>query len=262
MDRRKAVMLAGAAIVGSYTGIFTLTGAINPEQRLRKKYSKQEYKNNAYGWPYTTLDPADTAERAYMASGGCMQASFNGILSLLADKFGEPYHSFPVHMMKYGHGGVGGFGSICGALNGASAMIGLLIEDGIIQDAMIAQLFRWYETTELPEFIPQKAILDFNPPQSVSNSVLCHISVTNWIKISGYESDSIERLERCRRLIGDVVFYTTKMLNEYFGNTYKIDDHRNETVGKCMQCHGNDGKLSNTVGKMHCNSCHDKSTHK
>jgi hypothetical protein len=262
MDRRKAVKLAGAAIGGSGTGIFSLSEAINPEQRLRDEYPKQEYNNNALDWPYTTLDPAVTAESAYLESGGCMQASFNGILSQLADKFGEPYHSFPLHMMKYGHGGVGGFGSICGALNGASAMIGLLIEDGTIQDAMITQLFRWYETTELPEFIPQKAILDFNPTPSISNSVLCHISVTNWIKISGYESDSDERTERCRRLIGDVVFYTTKMLNEYFCNTYKTDVHHNETVRKCMQCHGNDGKLSNTVGKMDCNSCHNNPTHK
>lgn len=259
MNRRKAIKLGGLAIAGSGAGIFTVANTISPGQRLNEELQKQEHKDSGSDWPYTTLDPSFTAERAYMESGGCMYASFNGIFSKLADKFGEPYISFPIHMMKYGSGGINGYGTICGALNGASAIIGLLAKDKTIQDSMITQLFRWYEKTELPEFIPRKTILDFTPPPSVSNSVLCHMSVTNWIKISGYKSDSDERKERCRRLIGDVVSYTTKMLNEYFGNTYKIKNNNNETVGKCMQCHGNDGKLRNTVGKMDCSSCHEKS---
>ena len=261
MDRRKAIKTGGLAVVGSVAGIFTFANVMHTGQKLNGGYQKQDYEKLKSDWPYVILDPAVTAEQAYNChkDGGCMYASFNGILSQLAEKIGEPYTSFPVNMMKYGSGGISGFGTICGALNGAAAITGLLTEDRTMQNNIITRLFRWYETTELPAFVPQKPMLDFIPPPSVSNSVLCHVSVTNWIKKSGYKTDSDQRKERCRRLISNVVYEATTLLNEYFSNTYKIIDHQNETVGKCMKCHGTDGELNNTLGKMDCNSCHDKS---
>jgi hypothetical protein len=162
-------------------------------------------------------------------------------------------------MMKYGHGGIGGFGTICGALNGAAALIGLLVAEKKNQDSLITGLFRWYEKTELPEFRPQTPILDFTPPASFCNSTLCHASTTNWAKAAGYALNSDERKERCRRLTGDVAAQITSDLNDYFNNTYMTNGHDDETVRKCMNCHGKEGKLGDTGGKMSCTSCHTES---
>jgi hypothetical protein len=60
-------------------------------------------------------------------------------------------------------------------------------------------------------------------------------------------------------LTGDVAAQTTTILNEYFNNTYLTTGHNNETVGKCMTCHGGEGKLGNTSGKMSCAPCHTES---
>jgi hypothetical protein len=162
-------------------------------------------------------------------------------------------------MMKYGHGGIGGYGMVCGALNGAAALIGLMVAEKKIQDSLITGLFRWYEKTKLPEFKPRTPLLDFTPPASECRSTLCHGSTTNWGKASGFKVASDQRKERCRRLTGDVATKTTVVLNEYFNNTYISVGHDQETVRKCMTCHGKEGKLGNTAGKMNCAPCHTES---
>ncbi len=261
MDRRKAMKIAAGTIIGGGAGILTLSNAFKPEYQPLEEPKKLEYNNTNTSWAYHQLDPAATAALAYKIydSGSCMHAVFKSIISQLADQYGEPYSSFPVHMMKYGHGGVGGFGTICGALNGSAAVIGLFVADKAIMDSLIAGLFRWYEETPLPEFRPEAAILDFTPPSSISNSTLCHASNTNWGKETGYKVNSNERKERCRRLTSDVASRITLLLNEYFGNTYVTAGHENESIHTCMTCHSDNSKLSNTSGKMVCNSCHTES---
>ena len=261
MNRRKAITIAAGAIAGGGAGIITLMHAFRPEYMPEVKPQNLEYQKEESDWMYDPLDPAVTAELAYKqySSGSCMYATFKSVVSQLADKFGEPYASFPVHMMKYGHGGIGGFGTTCGALNGAAALIGLFFKEKKIQDSLITGLFRWYEKTKLPEFKPHEPILDFTPPSSISNSTLCHASNSNWVKASGYKITSDERKERCRRLTGDVAAQLTVVLNECFNNKYITSGHDNETVRKCMTCHGNKGKLSNTSGNMSCTSCHSES---
>jgi len=261
MNRRKAMTIAAGAIAGGGAGIITLMHAFKPDYLPEEKPQNLEYQKVESEWMYDPLDPAVTAELAYKqySSGSCMYATFKSVVSQLAEKFGEPYASFPFHMMKYGHGGIGGFGTTCGALNGAAALISLFFADKKIQDSLITGLFRWFEEAKLPEFRPQEPILDFTPPTSVSHSALCHGSNSNWVKSSGYKITSEQRKERCRRLTGDVAAQLTVVLNQCFNNNYITSGHDNETVRKCMTCHGNEGKLSNTSGKMSCASCHTES---
>ncbi len=77
-------------------------------------------------WSYVKLDPDITAGIAYQGhnEGGCMYGVFKSIVSQLEKKNSESNITFPYHMMKYGSGGVGNYGSVCGALNGAAAAIG------------------------------------------------------------------------------------------------------------------------------------------
>ncbi|MBN2631977.1 MAG: C-GCAxxG-C-C family protein [Bacteroidales bacterium] len=261
MDRRKALKLAAGVVAGGGAGIITLSSAFKTEAQPLSPGANPEYKNTDSIWRYSLLDPELTAELAYKDydHGSCMYATFKSVVSQLAEKYGEPYTSFPFHMMKYGHGGVGGFGTICGALNGASALIGLLVTDKTIRDNLITDILRWYENTKLPEYMPKTAIYDFLPPPTITNSVLCHVSNTNWAKKTGYKVNSLERKERCRRLTSDVAYQVTSLMNEYHTNIFIANKNDNETVRECMSCHGEQGKLVNTSGKMGCSSCHTES---
>jgi hypothetical protein len=261
MDRRKAMKIFAGVAAGSGASAYAFSNIFKAQYQPMEEPRKLEYIHTESCWKYSSLDPSVTGALAYnlYGEGSCMYAIFKSILSQLADKFGDPHASFPYHMMKYGRSGIGGYGTICGALNGAAALIGLLVDGNSTQNELITGLFRWYEKTSLPDFRPQMASLDFTPPPSVSVSTLCHASVTNWVKESGYMADSEQRVERCRRVTGDVAFRTVVVLNEYFGNTYVTEGHDNEDVRACMTCHGDTGKLSNTFGKMECSSCHTES---
>jgi hypothetical protein len=261
MDRRKAMKLAAGAVVGGGAGLFVLTQAFKPEVKFDNTAQKLDFKQDESNWKYSGLDPAVTAGLAYKyySEGSCMFATVKSIIAQLSEIIGEPYKSFPVHLFKYGHGGVGGYGSVCGTLNGAAALIGLLISDKNIQDNMIADIFRWYEKEPLPAFNPISPAYDYVPVQSISNSVLCHASNTNWCKTAGFKVDSKERKERCRRLTADVAQKVATSLNEIFSNTYLSNTQPDETVNTCVTCHGSEGKVSNTAVKMSCNSCHPKS---
>jgi len=261
MNRRNAMKIAAGAIAAGGAGLATLTTAFKPEKQLVPEAQNLEYNPTETNWEYFHLDPSATAQLAYdkYSEGSCMYATVSSIVLQLADKFGEPFTSFPTHMFKYGHGGIGGFGSVCGALNGAAALIGLLITDKKVQDSMIADLFQWYEKESLPAFRPQNPVFDFTPVASASGSVLCHASNTNWCKASGFSVGSNERKERCRRLTGDVAKKVTASLNDIYTNAYITNTHSNEAANICMACHGNDGKLKNTSGKMSCTSCHTES---
>ncbi len=261
MDRRKAMKIFAGVVAGTGVGAYTLSNVFKPEFPPLNAPVNLEYNPSASSWAYSRIDPAVTGDLAYnyYQEGSCMYAVFKSVAGQLADKFGEPYSSFPYHMMKYGRSGIGGYGTVCGSLNGAAALIGLLVEGNSIQNTLITGLFRWYEQIALPEFKPSTAVLDFTPASSVSESTLCHASVTNWVKKTGYRADAGERVERCRRLTADVAIRTAVVLNEFTGNTYVSNGHDSRNVSECMSCHGDTGKLNNTFGKMECSSCHTES---
>jgi hypothetical protein len=261
MERRNAIKLAMGAVAAGGVGAITLSTAFKTDAKPAAEPKNIEFKQGESQWKYIQLNPEETAERAYndYPNGSCMYGVFNSIISQLAEKVGEPFVSFPTQMMKYGHGGVGGYGTICGTLNGAAALVGLLVEGKEIQNALIADLFRMYEETPLPTFKPEKPAMDFELPTSVAESVLCHASTTRWGKNAGFRIDSKERKERCRRLTADMAAQTVVVLNSYFANAFMANMHDNETVRTCTTCHGSEGKLGNISGSMNCTSCHEKS---
>jgi len=261
MDRRKALKTTAGVVAGGGIGLVALSNVFQPEEKPVEETSKLEYEPTETGWKYVLLDPVVSAQLAYgyYSEGSCMYATVRSVISQLAEKTGEPYASFPFHMFKYGHGGVGGYGSVCGAINGAAALIGLLIPDKTIQDRLITDIFRWYEREPLPAFNPSEPALDFTPARSVSNSVLCHASNTNWSNTAGFKVSSNERKERCRRLTGDVVQKVTTALNEIHADRYMTNLYSDETVNTCMACHGKEGKLNNASARMSCQSCHTES---
>jgi hypothetical protein len=210
-------------------------------------------------WKYVQLDPYAVAEVAYKmyADGGCMYAIFGSIMRVLAEKVGEPFNSFPINMMRYGNGGMGGMGSVCGVVNGCAALIGLF-EDQKEKDRreeLISDICTWYERTPLPIYEPAEPAWADDVTPSVSDSILCHVAVAKWCQVTGCDVKCAERRERCRRASVDGVIRVVDLLNRNAADPgVECLSLASETTN-CLQCHG-PRELNNATGRMNCASCH------
>jgi hypothetical protein len=216
----------------------------------------------AGSWQYAKLDADAIAAEVYrlVPQGGCMYGIFAGILAAMARLQGEPYASFPVHMMKYGEGGVGLWGSLCGTVNGGAAIIGLFVPEKEQRQSLIAELFSWYEATELPTFRPKETADAPAFPKSVAGSVLCHVSAGKWCKAAGAEIGSDLMKERCRRLTAEVAQKTVELLNANLRESCTFAGPSHE-VTSCLACHGK-AELHDTIGQMRCSACHQQLSEK
>jgi hypothetical protein len=158
-------------------------------------------------------------------------------------------------MMKYGEGGVGIWGLLCGTLNGGAAIIGLFERDKQRRENLIAQLFSWYETTELPSYQPKTKQDSMEIPKTIANSVLCHASIGKWCLESGNEIGGQEMKEPCRRLTAEVAAKTVELLNANLNEPCKFAG-LSPDVKTCLSCHTKE--LHDTLGKMRCDSCHQR----
>ncbi|QDU57502.1 C-GCAxxG-C-C family protein [Aeoliella mucimassa] len=211
-------------------------------------------------WHYTPLDPQATSDLAYQyyADGGCMYAVVTSVIRQLAELHGEPFRSFPCEMMRYGAGGVGEWGSLCGVVNGAMALAGMFCseKEKPRREALASEFCQWYESTALPSFSPAEPLLDCPVPKAVSGSVLCHVSVAKWCQESGCEAFSPEKKERCRRLAADGAKKIVEMLNAAHQGTAAPAPTLSPAVASCVACHGKED-MANANGHMSCQTCHD-----
>ncbi|MHC4798156.1 MAG: C-GCAxxG-C-C family protein, partial [Planctomycetota bacterium] len=224
-----------------------------------------------WSWNYTRLDTESVRKKGhlYYYDGRCCAGAFKAIVLSLAQVVGHPFDKIPCDMMRYGAGGVAGFGSICGALNGASAAIGLVCDQATTMK-LVAELLSWYAATPLPsqisnryaqnhEFLVNEYYTDAILVQSAAGGNLCHMSVTNWCKASGFASESNECNERCARLTGDVAAKAVELLNAQHAGAFESKYPSPGEASGCMSCHkpGSDfDKGQWTRGKMDCNTCH------
>lgn len=224
--------------IGLATGTGLLAGSqrafgIGPERLVSKDVV----------WDYVKLNPEHVADEAYnlMLNNGCMYGVFASVFESWKTAKGANV-VFPLHMMRYGEGGTGGWGTLCGALNGGAAAMGLFIQAKPQRQKLIAELFSWYESTELPIYQPKES-----QPMvtSVSESVLCHISVSRWCKKSGQQTNTAVWRERCRCLSADVAAKTVELLNK----------NLNVTTFPATENHGSKGAI---IAKMNCAVCHDE----
>ncbi len=196
--------------------------------------------------PYVKLDPQEIADKAYSEyfKHECCDGVFRSILDALKEKVGGPYLGIPSLMFWYGGGGVAGWGTICGTLNGAAAIFNLTCKDF---KPMIDVLVDWYQKEELPTYQPEVCGKVDIPhfPKSVSHSPLCHVSVQRWCKVASVALkrpilyNSKERSERCARLTASVAAKTVELLNAYHFGGFKPTSVKGtqKTKMECFICH-------------------------
>jgi hypothetical protein len=225
-------------------------------------------------WPlqYEPLDVEHVrklAHESFYGGGGCCYGAFDGIIRALAEQIGDPFDEFPTDMMRYDAGGVSGFGSLCGTLNGAAAAVNLVTETSRAK-AIISELMSWYAATPLPtqisntyavnhEFYVDPLMTDASLARNAAGGNLCHMSVTNWCNASGFGSGSTERKERCARITGDVAAKAVELLNEEYAGTFVAVTPLPSAATNCVSCHheGENPAVGEwTNGKMDCGTCH------
>ncbi|MEG2140589.1 MAG: C-GCAxxG-C-C family protein, partial [Bilophila sp.] len=180
----------------------------------------------------------------------------------MGEKYGSPYQDFPFSMMEVGKSAVAEWGGTCGCLIGAGAALALFWGRKE-RDPLLNELFRWYEVTALPLFqpAPGTAKIDKSMPTSVSESILCHISVTKWCTANKIPSASPERSERCARITADIAVKTAQIMQDKMDGTFKATLAKSEGYETCTTegCHG--GKKDAfeqpyLKGQMTCDPCH------
>ncbi len=259
INRREAI-----ASLGLFGGSTLLGGCAHqasgePGSVETPRQSASEPAGSPREWKYVKLDPYAVAEVAYKlyADGGCMYAIVGSVMQALAEQVGEPFSSFPVTMMRYGNGGMGGWGSVCGIVNGCAALIGLFQDEKAKErrEELIGEICTWYEQTPLPIYQPREPGWAETVAPSVSNSVLCHVAVAKWCEATGCEVKCAERRERCRRASVDGTIRVVHLLNQIVADPSHACTGLSPEVKACRDCHGSQ-ELDDAMGKMSCTSCH------
>jgi hypothetical protein len=251
LSRREILVGAGKLAAGA-AGIAIAT-SIRPNLLLNA-----EAKEAALPWPYKKLDPKAVAEITYnnWYKGFCCYAVASGIIIPLREKIGEPYISFPVESLVWGHGGVVGWGTLCGTMLGTSVATNLICGPGVAKDGeqIANEVIHYYADTELPVYKPDAPKVTSAIPISKSNSPLCHVSVGKWMKKADRGFWSPERKDRCARLSADVAVRTVELLNDWADGKFKAEHKLPALVynitaqHNCTECHGEKVPDINTKG--------------
>jgi len=261
MDITRRIVLAGmrCAAVGTAAGISRSISAMASE-------------TPDLPWTYVKLDPEETrilGHELYYGSN-CASGAFKAIITQLRDVVGFPYTQVPIDIYTFGGGGVTGWGTICGTLNGVGGAI-TLAAGKANNDALMNELVGWYTMQAFPTnesnacaeaglFNVDKEVSRIALPQSVSESPLCHVSVGAWCSSAELASKSAERAERCARVTGDVAAKAVELLNALHDDTFTATFELPDDIKSCTACHKVGTVIEaghNTLGKLNCLSCHD-----
>lgn len=226
-------------------------------------------------WAYTTQDAEALGRRAYESYylfGGCAEATWWPLVEALALDATNPdqalWASLPKKMFAFGGGGVNSWGTICGTLNGSSAIIKMFGADGsLIDDNM-----QYYGETPLPTNGIDTAYRTgwrpaagaaapiVNAPSCIGHTQLCHASISQWTVMTGYADGGTEQRDRCAKACYDLMKHTVQNLNAWKASGAKPTVALDSTVSACAgSCH----KAASTIAqktKMACDSCHDETT--
>ena len=267
MSRRKFLVGAGAVV-----GVTAVSGL-----GLANRPSTAEAAVTGVPWPYPAASAdqpvseklARRAFEVYFASG-CAEGVWWPFAEALAVANPDTWGTLPKNVFRYGGGGVGGWGTLCGTLNGASAIIGMTVANGTHRNNLIDAIMQYYANEALPTNAAWKSHLGslalpdaWNPPttpmknvpSSTAHSPLCHSSLVQWTMTSGAANGGPLQKDRCGKASFDVVRKTTELLNTYFQMATPVAGAvaLDPSVEACRTCH-----VTYTGAKMACGSCHDQ----
>ncbi len=259
LTRKDFLLKSSKAAVG-------ITAVASASSLITTATAKANTKITPWPWTYATLDPDEVRIQAhylYWNDKDCCSGVFGALVQALAAAVGDPWTNLPMEVMLFGRGGGVGWGSLCGTLNGAMALISLVTEKAP-SGALLTEIQGWYTQEELPtdtanNFATNGQYLVHNYdnalPQNIAGSPLCHASVTEWCIVANKKVSDVERKERCARIAGDIAAKTAELLNEYFAGSFTPTYVDPANVTACLACHGS-AAMYNVMTRMDCTPCH------
>jgi hypothetical protein len=259
---RRKFLLASTAGVGCLLGAGKLAGSIGGS-------TKEVYQSTPpLPWSLGSyrFDVAEVKKRAYenFYKYECMGGVICTFLQILSENIGYPFNTLPLDMFRYGGGGVAGWGTICGSLNGGSQFLNLVGSPKNYQ-VLINDLLDWYSNNSFPSKDHDSYARFQNQAQSVSKSPICHVSVTVWVNTArekdnpNIRSLSPERADRCAKVTGDVAGHIAQVINDYYSGKYfaTFDPSKSE-YSSCLSCHldTENAYNPNVKAQMNCTTCH------
>lgn len=238
-SRRSFLSTSGKALAG-----VALASSVLAQAKQASAYTYEtDYK-------YVKLDPQKVGQIAYENYGKrwCASSVIAGLVTELQEKAGGSWKTFPIDCMRWAHGGMAGWGALCGSLVGAGTVIGLVTNETDVSEAMANDLAFYYSNTELPNFAPTTFSKTAIHNMTIAGTPICHISVGKFMRQEGVAFLSPERAERCGRLSANIAMETAIMLNDWKDGKYKAKHKPLYNVlangitsqNNCMDCHGHD----------------------
>lgn len=226
-------VIAGAALASTVIG----SGVRNA--------SAYEYST---GYKYVKLDPAEVGRITYenYFKRWCASSVIAGFVEPLKAKAGGQWKEFPIDAMRWAHGGMAGWGALCGTLTGAGVIIGMVTNETDVAEEMANDIAFYYSYNEMPAFVPKDVIKTELADMTIAGTPVCHISVGRWMRRAGEPFLSDARAERCARVAADIAMETARMLNAWADGNYKAKHKPLYNVAangitsqnNCMDCHG------------------------
>jgi hypothetical protein len=177
---------------------------------------------------------------------------------------------------KYGSGGVGGWGSLCGVPNACIAVLNLMNKNGtsgIVDQIMyhycqtlfpisLDDLYAAYPSSWAHQPVPDAEVL----AHTISNSPLCHASVSKWAYAAGVSMTATDvygsghKTDRCAKVASAGAAFTAALINDIIASTAIPADYGMPALtAQCYSCHGYGTSAPgapDNQGKMDCGECH------
>ena len=259
---------AGALVTGLGTGVLLAPKTTHAAEPISIPLPYAFLNHNGSLVP--VLDPEEVRYNAYSEyfQGGCMHGAATGLILGFKDAFknqNTDWDLFPIGIYKYGAGGISGWGTVCGILNGVTAVLNLLNLHGKLGHEIVG----WYSTTLFPTNLCEDYVAETGQAaipddevraHTVSDSPLCHISISKWCRAAGgrVADKSPEGIkykdDRCSKICADTAAKTAELINEYVENGSIVGDYETpDHFADCLGCHS---ERKDQVGKMDCFGCH------
>ncbi len=236
---RRDVLINGGKLAA--VAAITSLGALNGDGRADAYEFSSTFK-------YAKLDPHDVGQITYenYFKRWCTSSVVAGLVEPLRKKAGGDWNSFSIDAYRWGHGGLAGWGALCGTMPGAGVVIGLVTKDTDVAEAMVNDLAFYYSYTELPSFTPVKVLKADIKHMTMAGTPVCHISVGRWMRTEGAGFLSNQRAERCARLSANIAMEAARILNAWADGGYKpkhkplynVVANGITSQNNCADCHG------------------------
>ncbi len=241
LSRRDVIIGGGKAAASVAAGAAVLSVLGGPKTAEAYTYASK--------YRYKKLNLQEVGEVTYenYFKRWCTSSVLAGLVGALRKtEVGGDWKDFPIDAYRWGHGGMAGWGALCGTMPGAGVVIGLTTKDTDTAEQMVNDLAFYYSYTELPQFTPTAKPRAEIHHMTMAGTPVCHISIGRWMRAEGVGFLTDARAERCARVSANVAIEAARMLNDWADGKY-VPKHKQlynvlangiTSQNNCMDCHG------------------------